>query len=234
MQKRLGALVILLALTSGTAKADIVEDMARGNFDLIEYRGHLSTVVRTPHADGTEYIEFKKHSGGEVWYAYSIARVPDGPEKGLVKHLVDVNQHEVLFHFGFDPRGKIISRIEFHSPSREDITITPNSVPCNPLTDARCYWLEPENALVSWFSFGNEGGMVTNWWNVVGVEKPFGTVQKISISSLNYATERMVFVDFEQEWAYPYAGYELKRLPDGKNILFVCRSFANDTCITTD
>lgn len=234
MRKRIGVLFILLALTCGTAKAGIVEDMARGNFDLIEYRGHLSSIVRTPQEDGTEYIEFKKNNGGEVWYAYSIARMPDGPEKGLVKHLVDVNQHEILFHFGFNPSGKIFSRIEFHSPNRVDVTITPHSVPCDPFTDARCYRLEPESALVSWFSFINNGGVVTNWWSVDGVEKPFVTTQVIHIVHMDDSSERMIISDYNQEWAYPYAGYELKKLPDGKKILLVCRSFANDTCVTTD
>lgn len=229
------AVVMLAYMPPTHAQADIVEDIARGNYDMVEYNGTEFTVVRIDQKDGTELVEFRHPGNGTRAHLFSVARFPKGLAKGLAGHLVADTQYEMTFNYNFDSRGKIESKIEIHSPY-VTTGVTARLEACVGDAQSGCFTLDWEEALfnISTFTRANNGtlwsGVSTSTWFVEN-GKSVLKEQHIRFDRTE-RTERLIFEGWNQPWAYPAAGYVLEKLTGGKKILRVCASFANDTCKT--
>lgn len=231
--RRLIYTLAAIVMAGGVARAGILEEMARGNNDTLEYQGEQLTIMRIPQTDGTETIEMRARDGA-LRDVSNVARSNDGPDKGFIREMLS-GPHEVIFHYAV-AQGKIVERIEVHSAGDEEASITAYSEPCDFKKDAHCYRISSENTMVSTLTItatdgGTQHGIIVSTWNVRGMD-PFGVTQHVRIERLSDAKERITFSDHDKPWAYPFAGYELETL-GGKRMLRACRSFSRENvCVT--
>lgn len=227
------AIVCLLTITAEARgrKLDMLDIIHRETFDQVRYWGHLFDVVRTKQQAGATLIEFKTPGGnGDVWRKYTTRYFTKGSERGLVSEVRFIGGAVQNNSFVVSAEGRIESIMTITSPNTE-IDITPLRKPC-PFGTEGCYRMEKEMALYTLAFLSRRasdgallGGTITSAWYAEGHLLPFTSTQIIRIEQLNKTTERLKFIGYDKKWAYPYAGYDLETLPDGKKLLSVCSWF---------
>lgn len=232
------AAAITLGGIGSASASDIVEDILRSNFDLMEEDGGMWHIVRTPRDDGTERYAKQLRIGDTHidWEVSSITRHNgDGWLNGLAH--AELTRMGTAYSYAYTPdmSGRISSVSMLISPNRES-SRTPHSKQCKK-GESGCYTLRDKDAIIfmTYFARGLDGSLVSGVSQVLWATDhgPIVKTSPISFQQVNDGTTRMTFEEYAEPWAYPLAGYEFEKRADGKRLLRVCYSFVNDVCNTT-
>ena len=240
---RIAALLfgITLAWSSAAyAQQDIVDDILRVNYDLLQEKSVVLHILKTPNDDGTERLASQLRVGNTHidLDVRTISRYK-GPSEhrltGLTNKEVSESGYEYQFSYAFNAAGKIIDVGVAHHPNRP-LLLTPLAESCRQ-GEADCFSLRERDAIVHMTALErNSSGRLTGGTSRIIWSTDRGLQIKVQNMRFEYPTDIIATLVFEghgEPWAFPVAGYELERLPDGKKLLRVCRSFKDDRCVTT-
>ena len=235
MQRLLGMLVVAgLMTTPAMVRADIVEDIFRGNYNQTEFQGHSLDITRLMDlSDGSERAEFKLEGTSLVLHTYVIRRY-DGALRGLARRQEEVGGDTSEMNYALDASGKIIEVTTRKFIPRK-LAITEKRDRCRMDATEPCYRFENlAMRTATRLERDNQGVLrggtfITEW--LPQDMPPIIREQRIRFEYAE-TTTRMILEESEKPWSFLAAGYVFEE-HNGKRTLRVCLSFEGEHCKTT-